>query len=141
MSMQPRISLITLGVEDLARSTAFYQALGLPRYPYESDAIVFFQLQGSWLALFPKQALAEDAGIPSGGSGFGNFTLAHNVVDRADVDRILDEAQAAGARLIKPAQEAYWGGYTGCFADPDGFIWEVAQVPHFWIGPQPEAQA
>ncbi|PVV11683.1 MAG: glyoxalase [gamma proteobacterium symbiont of Ctena orbiculata] len=139
--MAPRINLITLGVEALSRSIDFYQALGFPRYPYESEEIAFFQLHGSWFALYPKQALAEDAGVSVGDSGFHNFTLAHNVTDRDSVDRIMDEALSAGARLVKPAQEAFWGGYTGCFADPDGFIWEVAHVPGFWIGPKPEDEA
>jgi catechol 2,3-dioxygenase-like lactoylglutathione lyase family enzyme len=139
--MEPRINLITLGVEELGRSIGFYEALGLTRFDYASDAIAFFQLQGSWLALYPRQALAEDAGLSPQGSGFGNFTLAHNVTNPAEVDRVMDEALNAGAKLVKPAQEAFWGGYSGCFADPDGFIWEVAHVPQFWIGPKPEDEA
>jgi catechol 2,3-dioxygenase-like lactoylglutathione lyase family enzyme len=139
--MAPRINLITLGVGDLARSIAFYQALGFPRYPYESEAIAFFQLQGSWLALYPRQALAEDAGLSPQGPGFGNFTLAHNVTTPEEVDRVMEVAKNAGAKLVKPAQEAFWGGYTGCFSDPDGFVWEVAHVPQFWIGPKPEDEA
>ena len=134
--MQPRISLVTLGVTDLARSIQFYQQLGLPRYDYESDAIAFFDLQGSWLALYPKAALAEDAGVTFGDAAQSPVTLSHNLSDREGVDRVMAEAEAAGAKVIKPAQEAFWGGYSGCFTDPDGFLWEVAHVPQFWIGPK-----
>lgn len=133
--MKPRINLITLGVEELERSIAFYEALGFPRFPYESEGIAFFQLQGTWLALYPKQALAQDAGLTGESSGIPGFTLAHNLASREEVDGAMSEALDAGARLLKPAEETFWGGYAGCFADPDGFIWEVAHVPQFWIGP------
>ncbi|MGD8912540.1 MAG: VOC family protein [Candidatus Thiodiazotropha sp.] len=139
--MAPRINLITLGVGDLALSIAFYQAIGFPRYPYDSEDIAFFQLQGSWLALYPKQALAEDVGLTPQSQGFANFTLSHNVTSPEEVDRVMDEAQNAGAKLVKPAQEAFWGGYAGYFSDLDGVIWEVAHVPQFWIGPKPEDEA
>ncbi|MCU7923830.1 MAG: VOC family protein [Candidatus Thiodiazotropha sp. (ex Dulcina madagascariensis)] len=133
--MQPRINLITLGVDDLPRSIAFYEALDLPRYAFDSDAVAFFELQGSWLALYPREALADDAGVPADGSGFRGFTLAHNVTSREAVERVMREALDAGARQVKPVQETFWGGYSGYFADPDGFLWEVAHVPQFWIGP------
>jgi uncharacterized protein len=134
--MQPRISLITLGVNDLTQSTRFYQQLGLPRFDFESEAIVFFELQGSWLALYPKTDLAEDTGVEFGQAEQSPMTLAHNLNSREAVDRVMVEAMSAGASLIKPAQETFWGGYSGCFRDPDGFLWEVAYVPHFWIGPE-----
>lgn len=134
--MQPRINLITLGVADLPRSVAFYErGLGLPRHDFAGEGVAFFALDGTWLALYPRAALAADAGVPDGGGGFGGITLAHNVGDREAVDRVLAEAVAAGASLVKPAQEAFWGGYSGYFADPDGHLWEVAHVPQFWIGP------
>ncbi len=136
--MQPRINLITLGVTDLPRAIAFYQALGLPRYPFESEGVAFFELNGSWLALYPWDALAADAGLPPEGNGFRGFTLAHNVASREAVDQVMAEAAAAGARIVKPAQETFWGGYSGYFADPDEFLWEVAHVPQFWIGPKEE---
>ncbi len=134
--MQPRINLITLGVADLPRATAFYEALGLPRYPFESDAIAFFELNGSWLALFPRAELAADVGMSPEGSGFRGFTLAHNVASPEAVDGVMADAVAAGARIVKPAAETFWGGYSGYFADPDDFLWEVAHVPQFWIGPK-----
>ncbi|MBT2969111.1 MAG: glyoxalase [gamma proteobacterium symbiont of Ctena orbiculata] len=136
--MEPRINLITLGVGELTRSIGFYEALGLPRFQYESDNIAFFELNGSWLALYPKEALADDVGLSTQGSGFCGVTLAHNVTSREAVDRVMSAALRVGAQLVKPAQEAFWGGYSGYFADPDGFIWEVAHVPQFWIGPKPE---
>jgi uncharacterized glyoxalase superfamily protein PhnB len=141
VTMEPRINLITLGVEELERSISFYETLGLTRFDFDSDKIAFFQLQGTWLALYPKQALAEDAGLTPQGAGFANFTLSHNVTTPEEVDRVMDEAQDVGAKLVKPAQEAFWGGYTGYFSDLDGFIWEVAYVPQFWIGPKPEDEA
>ncbi len=131
--MQPRINLITLGVTDLQRAAAFYQKLGLPRFKYPSDAIVFFDLQGTWLALFPRDALAEDIGMPLNGPGA--FTLAHNLASPEQVDQVMEQALEAGARLVKAPQETFWGGYSGYFTDPDGFFWELAHVPQFWIGP------
>ncbi|MEW8505565.1 MAG: VOC family protein [Candidatus Thiodiazotropha sp.] len=136
--MEPRINLITLGVDHLGQSVSFYEALGLPRFEYESDDIAFFDLQGSWLALYPKEALADDAGFSSRQRlDFPGFTLAHNVESREEVDRVMSEALSAGAQLVKPAQDTFWGGYSGYFSDMDGFLWEVAHVPQFWIGPKP----
>lgn len=134
--MKPRINLITLGVADIARATAFYRRLGLPQHPFESEEVSFFALDGTWLALYPRTALAEDAGVPADDGPFAGITLAHNVASEAEVDAILKEAVEAGAELVKPAQKTFWGGYSGYFADPDGFLWEVAHVPQFWIGPQ-----
>ena len=137
--MQPRISMITLGVRDLATSVRFYeQGLHLPRMPLDTDAdVAFFPLQGTWLGLYPRDALAEDVGVAARGKGFTGVTLAHNVDSRDAVDQVLAQAVTAGARLIKPPQKTSWGGYSGYFADPDGHLWEVAWNPHFWIGPGP----
>ena len=133
--MKPRISMITLGVRDLAASVAFYaQGLGLPRMESPPE-VAFFTLDGTWLGLYGRQALAEDATVPAEGSGFAGVTLAHNVATEAEVDALLKQAVAAGGTLVKPGQRVFWGGYSGYFADPDGHLWEVAHNPHFWIGP------
>jgi catechol 2,3-dioxygenase-like lactoylglutathione lyase family enzyme len=133
---EPRVSLITLGVEDLARARAFYETgLGWRVAPASQGDIVFFQLAGFALALFPRQALADDAGVAETGQGFRAITLAHNVHEPADVDRLLALAEAAGARITRPAEAASWGGRTGYFADPDGHLWEIAWNPHFALEP------
>ncbi|MBM3458761.1 MAG: VOC family protein [Armatimonadetes bacterium] len=129
--MEPRISFVTLGVSDLARATQFYkEVLGLPQIG-EYPEIAFFELGKTWLALYPHELLAADAGVSAEGSGFRGFALAHNVRSSAEVDRLLAHAVAGGGKLVKPGQTADWGGYTGYFADPDGFLWEVAWNPHF----------
>jgi hypothetical protein len=131
--VEPRISIITLGVSDLERSVTFYRdGLGLPT-DYTSGNVAFFQTSGTWLGLYPREALAEDATVPSEGHGFTGITLAHNVRSRPEVDAALAEAEAAGASIVKPAQDVFWGGYSGYFADPDGILWEVAWNPHFEI--------
>lgn len=127
--MEPRISLITLGVADLRRSFRFYKdGLGLPTTRSPEDGIVFFQTSGATLALFPYGELADDVGrdwnVPR--SKFAGITLAHNVRDRSEVDELLAQAAAAGAQVVKPATTAAWGGYSGYFTDPDGYLWEVA---------------
>lgn len=128
--MQPRLTLVTLGVEDFARALAFYRdGLGLP-VEMLMDDVVFFRLNDVRLGLYGRAALAEDAGVSAEGSGFRGISLAHNVATREEVDAVMDEALRAGARLVKPAQEAFWGGYSGYFADPDGHLWEVAWNPH-----------
>lgn len=127
--MEPRISLITLGVEDLARSRAFYEALGFRASAASQGDIVFFQAGAVGLALYPRAALAEDATVAEAGSGFRGLTLAHNVREKGEVAEILDAAKAAGARILKPAQDVFWGGHAGYFADPDGHLWEVAWNP------------
>ena len=99
----------------------------------EVEGIVFYQAGGMALALFPHNELAKDANVAAGGSGFRGFTLAYNVRNLADVDIVLAEAVAAGATLVKPAVDAFWGGYSGYFSDPDGFLWEVAWNPSFAI--------
>lgn len=129
--MEPRISLITLGVADLDRARAFYEGLGWRRKVAAAEGVAFYQMGGMALSLYPRGELAADARLPAEGSGFAGFALAYNTRTRDDVDRVLAEAVAAGARLLKPAEEAFWGGYSGYFADPDGFAWEVAWNPGF----------
>ncbi len=127
--MEPRISLITLGVSDLARSLRFYRdGLGLPTTWTIDKGVVFFQTRGTCLALYPHDALAKDVSPAFLGprAKFAGVTLAHNVRTKDEVDQPLARAQAAGGRIEKPAQDAFWGGYSGYFSDPDGHLWEVA---------------
>jgi catechol 2,3-dioxygenase-like lactoylglutathione lyase family enzyme len=126
--MDPNISVVTLGVSDLDASIQFYRdGLGLPLREREPDSdIAFFTLDGTWLALYPRTLLAEDATVPAEGDGFSGVTIAHNVSTKAAVEEVLEAAEAAGGRIVKPAQEVFWGGYSGYFADPDGHLWEVA---------------
>lgn len=109
----------------------------LPRKT-SSDDIAFFPLNGTWLALYSREALAEDATVPAAGTGFSGVTLSHVVSSKEEVDQLIAEAVAAGAELVKPAQDVFWGGYSGYFADPDGHLWEVALNPFSWIGPTDE---
>ena len=132
--MEPRISIVTLGVKDLARMVEFYRdGLGLTLFDENTESIAFFQNKGTWLALYPRAALAADAGVVAEGSGFSGVTLAHNVRSREEVDDLLAVAVSAGATLVKAAQDTFWGGYSGYFADPEGYLWEIAWNPHFWI--------
>ncbi|HUJ30191.1 MAG TPA: VOC family protein [Candidatus Acidoferrum sp.] len=131
--MEQRVSVITLGVADLGRSRAFYERLGWRRSMLKADGVVFFQMPGIALALFPRDELAKDANLSSNGHGFAGISLAYNARTHEEVDLVLKEALAAGARILKPAQEAFWGGYSGYFSDPDGFLWEVAWNPSFSI--------
>jgi uncharacterized protein len=133
--MEQRISLITLGVADLARSKDFYQRLGWRRSMTQTDGIVFFQAGGMGLALYPREELAKDANLSADGAGFCGMTLAYNARNREEVDAVLRQAEAAGAKILKHAKEAFWGGYSGYFSDPDGFAWEVAWNPSFPIAP------
>ena len=134
--MEPRITLLTLGVRDLDASRSFYRdGLGWPMSSASGDDVAFFLSQGTAVALFRRELLAEDAGIPPEGSGFSGITISHNVDSPAEVDTVMATAAAAGAHLVKPAQDTFWGGYAGFFADPDGFIWEVAWNPGFPLGP------
>lgn len=125
----PRISLVTLGVSDLARATTFYQRLGWPQVADAGDGVSIFRTAGALLSLFPSADLAADAGVPSAGDGFRHVALAINVASAQEVDAALDAALAAGGTLIKQGQQVFWGGYSGYFADPDGHLWEVAHNP------------
>ncbi|TDC81839.1 VOC family protein [Micromonospora sp. KC606] len=125
--MEPRISLITLGVTDLARARAFYERLGWRGQ--EVEETVFFQAGGLALVLWGRAKLAADAGVPERGPGA--LTLAHNVRSRAEVDQIMATAAQAGARITRPAADTFYGGYAGCFTDPDGHVWEIAWNPGF----------
>ncbi|MBY8872309.1 VOC family protein [Micromonospora sp. PLK6-60] len=128
--MEQRISLITLGVADVGRARAFYQRLGWRGQ--EVEETVFFQAGGLALVLWGRGKLAEDAGVTDRGvDGFGGLSLAQNVRSRAEVDAILADAVAAGATLTRPARETFYGGYAGCFTDPDGHVWEIAHNPGF----------
>ena len=127
--------MITLGVKDLATSVRFYQeGLSFPQMESPPDA-AFFTLNGTWLGLYNREALAEDATVKSDGSGFNSFTLSHNVETEEEVDTIIKKAVEAGASIVKEPQKTSWGGYSGYFKDPDGHLWEVAYNPHFWVGP------
>lgn len=139
MPLQQRISFITLGVSDLARSRSFYeQGLGWkPSQRGSSACVTFFQMGGGLvLALFPKDELAKDAGIPGNGSGFSGIALAYNVHEQHEVAEVLRIAEQAGGKIIKPAQDTFWGGHAGYFADLDGYLWEVAWNPHFELTPE-----
>lgn len=128
--MKGKISIVTLGVTDLEVSRRFYEALGWRTHGYEPGAgIVFFELEGSWLSLYPRAELAADAGVDAADPGFSAVTLAHNEPSPEAVDRSFAEAVAAGATVVKVPEPAFWGGYSGYFADPDGFLWEIAHNP------------
>ena len=134
--MDPQITVITLGVSDLPRSVAFYRdGLRFPIKQGSAEEIAFFQAGGVILALFPDDELAADATVAPGGSGFRKFTLAHNVASPEAVDAILREAEQAGAKIVKPGQKVSWGGYSGYFSDPDGFLWEVVFSPFSKLKP------
>ena len=136
--MKPRISLVTLGVADLDTSLRFYRdGLGLATQgilgtEFEDGAVAFFDLQsGLKLALYPRKSLAKDAGLPPGTPGASAFSLGHNVSSEAEVDQVMEQARQAGAVIVKPARETFWGGYAGYFQDPDGHLWEVAWNPEW----------
>jgi uncharacterized protein len=131
--MEQRLSIVTLGVDDLEKSTAFFERLGWRRSVRQAKAVSFFQCGSMAVSLFSRSELAKDAGISAHGEGFGGFTVAYNARSKEDVDAVLGEAKAAGAEIVKPAQEAFWGGYSGYFRDLDGHLWEVAWNPHFPI--------
>jgi len=134
--MQPRISMITLGVRNLAAAIEFYEkGLGLPRME-SPPTVAFFTLNGSWLGLYGWNDLAEDAQVSAEGSGFRGVTIAHNLKSDAEVDALMAQALAAGATLVKSPQKVFWGGYSGYFKDLDGHLWELAHNPFFWIGPE-----
>ena len=134
--MKPRISMITLGVDDLQKSVEFYRdGLGFPQLE-SPPSVAFFTLNGTWLGLYPRDELAKDANVSGAGSGFNSFALAHNVHSDAEVDEVLGHAVKAGATLVKPGQKVFWGGYSGYFSDPDDHLWEVAHNPFAWVGPE-----
>ena len=136
--MKPRISMITLGVSNLEKSIKFYkEGLGFPRKESPPE-IAFFTLNGSWLSLYNRESLAEDATVLPAVSGFKGFTLSHNVATESEVDQIIERAVSVGAILVKSPQKVFWGGYSGYFKDPDGYLWEVAHNSHFWVGPKDE---
>jgi hypothetical protein len=120
------VSFVTLGVGNIARSRAFYDRLGFRASSASTSDVVFYDARGVVLALFGRAALADDAGMADSEAGFSGVTLAHNVGSEAEVDAVLAEAVAAGGRLVKSGQKAFWGGYSGYFSDPDGHLWEVA---------------
>ena len=129
--MEQRLSLITLGVEDVARSRAFYEALGWEgRSP--DDEVVFFQVGGTVLALWDRAKLAADSGVEDAGRS-GGFALAHNVRSPEEVDAVIEQARAAGARITREPAETFWGGYSAAFTDPDGHPWEIAHNPGWTI--------
>ena len=130
--MEQRVSLITLGVADLGRARAFYEALGWSTGAAPDDDVVFFQAGGMIVALWGREQLAADTGVPDGG-GWGGMTLAHNVRSPAEVDEVLAEADAAGGTVLRSGAETFWGGYSGVFVDPDGHAWEIAHNPHWTL--------
>jgi predicted lactoylglutathione lyase len=132
--MEQRVSLVTLGVADLGRARAFYEALGWRSDSKPEDGVVFFQCPGMILGLWSRSELAEDGGLEDGG-GWGGVTLAYNARSREEVDAVLGAVAAAGARVSKPARATFWGGYSGTFVDPEGHAWEVAHNPFWTIGP------
>lgn len=134
--MEPRITVITLGVDDLEKSLAFYRdGLGFPTkgivgQEFEYGAVAFFDLQqGLRLAIWPRESIARDTDLPQTGPGPLEFTIGHNVASKDEVDKIIARAEQAGARIIKPAQDTFWGGYAGYFQDPDSHIWEIVWNP------------
>ena len=129
--MEPRVSLITLGVGDLARSRAFYEKLGFKASSVGGGEVVFFQAGAVALCLFPRESLACDAEVSADGGGFRGIAIAHNVREKDQVDAAIAEAVAAGGTIAKAGHDAPWGGRSGYFADPDGHLWEVAWNPHF----------
>lgn len=139
--MQQRLSIITLGVADLQRAKAFYDALG---WKVASDAsveeIVAYDLQSMALALYPWEKLAKDANVQTERSGYSSFSIAHNLNSEEEVSELLCKIPEAGGTILKPATKAFWGGFSGCFADPDGHIWEIAFNPYAKLGPNGEFQ-
>tara|TARA_R110002126_G_scaffold126750_2_gene268960 strand:- start:2891 stop:3325 length:435 start_codon:yes stop_codon:yes gene_type:complete len=139
--MEQRLSIITLGVSDLTKAKAFYDGLGWQAASsLDTEEIIAYDLQSMALALYPWDKLAKDAGVSTERSGPSAITLAYNVGSEQDVDHMLKAATELGATVTKPAQKAFWGGYSGCFSDPDGHIWEIAFNPFSKLGPNGEFQ-
>jgi uncharacterized protein len=135
--MEPRISMITLGVSDLGRSVSFYKdilCLPLSKHSVE-NTVAFFELNGTWLGLFGRAELAKDAQVQNDAMGFDGITLSHNLKSEEEVKHFFEALESNGVEIVKQPQRADWGGYSGYFKDPDGHLWEVAYNPHFWIGP------
>ena len=130
--MEQRLSLVTLGVRDLARARAFYEALGWTTGAQPGDDVVFFQAGATVVSLWRREQLAEDSGVEDAG-GWGGVTLAHNVRSPAEVDAVIAEAEAAGATIPRRGAPTFWGGYSGVFLDPEGHPWEVAHNPRWTI--------
>jgi uncharacterized protein len=130
--MDQRLTVVTLGVDDLKRARAFYEALGWKTGAAPDDDVVFFQAGGLVVSLWSRESLAEDSAVEDAG-GWGGITLAHNVGSPADVDAVIAEAEAAGATIGRPGAATFWGGYSGVFIDPDGHPWEVAHNPHWTL--------
>jgi uncharacterized protein len=138
--MKPRITVITVGVDDLERSFNFYRdglklkSDGIIGMEFEHGAVAFFELQpGLRLALWPRDSLAHDSGLPPGAASATEFSLGHNVSSKAEVDAVMDQARSAGALIVKRAQETFWGGYAGYFQDPDHHLWEVVWNPQWQL--------
>jgi predicted lactoylglutathione lyase len=129
--MQPRINVITLGVEDIRKSRKFYEDLGFTASSTSNEHFVAFQASGIILCLYPTKLLAEDAKVNASREGFRGVTLAYNVKEKKEVTSILEQAEKFGAKIMKPAQDVFWGGHSGYFADLDGHLWEVAWNPHW----------
>ena len=131
--MEPRISIVTLGVDDLERAVGFYEQMGLEAGMKVPDDVAFFQMGGILLALWPREKLAADAGVDPDGQGFRGMALAYNTRSDAEVGAVLEMAVRAGGRIVKPAQRAFWDGWYGYFEDTEGNLWEVAHNPGFPI--------
>ena len=130
--MEPRISIITIATDDLDRAVRFYEAMGLTRHAGITDGVAFFQMGGAILGLFPRKSAEEYSGIAFGVAPSAVY-LAYNTRSKAEVDEVLAAAERAGGRIVKPANQAFWGGWYGYFADTDGHVWEVAHNPDFPI--------
>ena len=130
--MEQRVSLVTLGVRDLERARAFYEALGWTTGAGPTDDVVFFQTGGTIVALWSRESLADDSGVADSG-GWGGVTFAYNVRSPEEANAVIDEARRAGARIAREPGTTFWGGYSGVFVDPDGHPWEVAHNPHWTI--------
>jgi uncharacterized protein len=129
--MRQKINLITLGVKDIKKAVKFYEALGWKKSSKSQGDLILFPLGGLTLALYPRKLLADDAMIKDEAAGFCGITLSYNAKSRQEVDSVLEQVEKLGAKIIKPAQETFWGGYGGYFKDPEGHLFEVAYVP-FW---------
>jgi uncharacterized glyoxalase superfamily protein PhnB len=137
--MRPRITLLTLGVDDLERAIEFYRdglgfvTEGIVGAEFEDGAVAFFELEGGLkLALWPRKSLAHDYGLALENASATEFSIGHNVASKAEVDAAMEQARKAGATIVKPAHDTFWGGYSGCFQDPDRHVWEVAWNPQ-WV--------